>query len=121
MLPDELLEHGAHGGALHDLVAPAPHSRFHCHLLYRLLGCLRLHIGYQLAVRSARCEPKTGWETYILGFSITSQLLVLALSVIDVDIATSAFLARRYSGSMRRMPLAESDAEAISHEPYDTI
>lgn len=38
-----------------------------------------------------------------MGFSITSQLLVLSLSVIDVDIATSAFLARRYSGSLRRM------------------
>ncbi|CAK9112025.1 unnamed protein product [Durusdinium trenchii] len=45
------------------------------------------------------CEPKTRLETYVLGFSILSQLLVISFSVVDVDIGTSAFLARRYDVS----------------------
>ena len=45
------------------------------------------------------CEPKSMLETYILGFSIISQMMVISICVVDLDIATSAFVARRYDMS----------------------
>ncbi|CAJ1440699.1 unnamed protein product, partial [Effrenium voratum] len=47
------------------------------------------------------CELKSTMDTIILGLAVVSALTVLSINVVDIDLAVSVFVARRYHFDLR--------------------